>query len=168
MKIVRQTSSYLISVQLLLLFSNEVPTLANEVKQPINMVLSRTEIAETQKALSRITDGNIPSGFEGGILFDGIVLNMQSKHTLEHGYTGWHLKPEHIYVGKEMVTQPPIEILSTANEKQGGVRFEVGKRYRVFAIVFPADELKEGKRFLTWKGIVIPLKHRPHRHSKCT
>ena len=117
--------------------------------------LTEQELAETREDLSSVTDENIPDGFDGGVLFEGIIeKEITTKQQQRSHSRVWRCKPLH-YFGKTKHSMHPVKIMTSSNEKQGGVDLIIGHHYRFSAL--PEKFTGYRNKLFIWNGTVIDM-----------
>ena len=109
-------------------------------------VSTREVLCDSRKNL--LEYGNrrsIPADMEGGVLFEGVVLDVQ---TQLNGIEAVSMVVEFIVLNDGAIS-PLVTVLSPAVGK-GGVGFDRGKKYRVFAVPM------RGK-YYTWASATADL-----------
>jgi hypothetical protein len=92
--------------------------------------LSAEERCEAQRELANFKIGQRLPGMVGGVLFDGIVNDVRAA---ADGKLVVLLRVENRLFGTDLMRSDALTIISPAADR-GGVAFELGRRYRVFAV----------------------------------
>ena len=104
-------------------------------------IASKADICHAKRILMQFEPGDTPPPeMRGGTLFDGVVLNIANHSD----------KSQEVLIRVERAlladsTLPSIVTISTPAATKGGVNFDVGRKYRVFAIM-----LRD--KYYTWVG----------------
>ena len=101
--------------------------------------ISPKERCEAQQQLAAFKAGERPSGMVGGLLFDGTADGVRTR---ADGKQVVSLRIEQKLLGADLVSSDRVTVI-TLRADAGGVAFQTGKRYRVFAVPMRGN-------FYTW------------------
>lgn len=121
------------------------------------MKFSKKQLSKYRKELSKIDDRHIPTGSEGGALFECRVLRSLSKDKYEQ--PSWQVLAEHVFSGTGLKSGSTFEIKSPTLEN-GGIELETNHRYRVFALDWANLETGKPGQLFVWEASVLKLKNK--------
>jgi hypothetical protein len=101
--------------------------------------VSVKERCEAQRQLAGFKVGEPPSSMVGGVLFDGTTDDVRAK---TDGKQVVSLRVEQKLLGADLVSSDRVTLI-TPRAEAGGVAFQTGRRYRVFAVPLRGN-------FYTW------------------
>jgi hypothetical protein len=112
--------------------------------------LNDQELAEAQKELESLTDGNVPRDMKGGIVID---CHAATKLQVDkHGQQSFSLVLDHIYLGDKQLGNRLVKLVSPTLQN-GGLDLSPTGRYRVFAVKL--DDTSDV--YYIWRGTVLTL-----------
>jgi len=101
--------------------------------------VSAKERCEAQRQLAGFKVGERPSGMVGGVLFDGATDDVRAR---ADGKQLVSLRIEQKLLGADLLSLDRLTLI-TPRADAGGVDFQTGRRYRVFAVPLRGN-------FYTW------------------
>ena len=120
---------------------------------------ARKELQANLQTLKIVSDKNIPSGYGGGLLFDGTVIKALPRD--QHGQPAWFVKVDHVY-SNDLFEKPCNNVLTTIKlisptKDNLGVNLVVKRRYRIFAIDLGKAFNQKSTGLNIWLGGVLAL-----------
>jgi hypothetical protein len=104
--------------------------------------LSNEERCFARKALAEFdASQRPPRGMLGGLLLDGTA---RAKQYLVNEMQVVSIDVEKVLLGEDQLSSSTLTVISPTAEK-GGISFNVGRRYRIFAV-------PQGGKYYTWAG----------------
>lgn len=115
------------------------------------------EIVFHEDRLRSVSDNNVMERLDGGILFDGTLVEQLKPDKYKHNR--WKFKIEHVYYPTEGYKKRDLIALTKPGEY--GIKLNPGSRYRLYVYDFGKYTRRDLKGpFSLWKGSYISLPSR--------